>query len=67
MKKFFLFLGMVLFLNGCFAIVDEGSGSKEVRSSIITKEETLDILRQANDKKPEEINEVFRFKAPETN
>jgi hypothetical protein len=62
MNKMLLFLLASLVLGGCFAIVDEGSEGRKVKSFIITEEEALDILEKAREKDPFEKYEIKLFK-----
>ena len=61
MKKMLLFLSVIIFHCGCIAIVDDKGGEKEVKAFIVPKKEVLEILRQRDEKKPEEIRELLRI------
>ena len=61
MRKILLFVFTSLFLVGCFAIVDEGSEPREVRSFIVRKEEVLDSIKKAEEKKAQEKKEFLIF------
>jgi len=62
MKNFLLFLFFGLFACGCFAIVDESSDGRKVKSFMITHDETLDMLRQMDEKEPTSTYELELFK-----
>jgi hypothetical protein len=61
MKKPIYGLTFLIFLCGCFAIVDDRSETKKVKSFIISKEETLYIMQKADEKKPEEKHQINLF------
>jgi len=57
---------MILFVWGCVAIVDESSGSREIQSLIITKEETNDFLERVDDIKPSQKHQIQLFQKENT-
>ncbi|MDD3297033.1 MAG: hypothetical protein PHU64_06730 [Candidatus Omnitrophica bacterium] len=63
MKKILLGIAALLFINGCFAVVDDSSGERKVKSFMITQEETLDIVEKANEKPLEDKSIIYPFKA----
>jgi hypothetical protein len=62
MKRPFLILISVLLLNGCVAIVDESSGTRKVKSFIVTSDETLDLLERMDKVDPSQKREIRLFK-----
>ncbi|MFA7677714.1 MAG: hypothetical protein WCY34_06060 [Candidatus Omnitrophota bacterium] len=63
MKKVLLGVVALLFMSGCFAVVDDSSGERKVKSFMITQEETLSIVEKADQKPLEEKNVIYPFKA----
>lgn len=62
MKKILFFL-FILLLYGCFAIVEEDSSTKRVKSFIIPKREVLDILQRMEEQQPKEKYELHIYKS----
>jgi len=60
---FFIILSFIL---GCVAVVDESSGLREIKSLIITKEETNDLLDRVNDTEPSQKHQIQLFQGKET-
>jgi len=58
MRKIMYLLLAIIFFTGCIAIVDEGSEGRNVKSLIITKEETLEILDKTSQQTPDKEFEV---------
>lgn len=56
---------LALYLCGCLAIVNEKAGKKEVKSFMITEEETIDMLEQIDDLEPNSEYEIELFKKKE--
>ena len=54
MKKPVCLLFASILLCGCFAIVDDSSGERKVRSFIITNDETIDHLEKIDAKEQED-------------
>ena len=61
MKKMLLFLSLVIFYCGCIAIVEDKDEERQVKAFIVPKKEILEILRQRDEKKPEEIRQILLF------
>ena len=61
MKKFVILLGSIFFLCGCFAIVDDTSGTRTIKGFGISKDETLDMLERVNSKSGAEKKEITFF------
>ena len=59
MKKLICLLSLLVFLSGCLAIVDESSQGRKVKSFIITKDETLDLLERIDNKKVEDKHIIY--------
>lgn len=62
MRKIFIFSILALFLYGCIAFVDRSSDERQVKSFLITKDETLNIVDQADEKSPDEKREYKVYK-----
>lgn len=52
MKKILFLLFIPIFFSGCFAIVEEDTSTKRVKSFIIPKEEVLDTLQRIEEQHP---------------
>ena len=53
---------LVVFVCGCFAIVDNQEEVSNVKTFLITDDETLDLLDKVEAKNPEEKHEIKLFK-----
>ena len=60
MKKIVILFCTILFLCGCFAIIDDTSGTRRVNSFGVSKEESLYIIEQVNSKSDDE-KKVIKF------
>ena len=60
MKKIVVLFGTILFLCGCFAIIDDTSGTRKVKNFGVGKEESLDMMDQVNSKSDDE-KKVIKF------
>ena len=56
MKKLICLLFASILLCGCFAIVDDSSGERKVKSYIIKNDEATDLIERIDAKKQEDKN-----------
>ena len=59
--KLISFFIVILFVCGCVAIVDDSSGSREIKSLIITKKETNDLLERVDEIEPSQKYQIQLF------
>ena len=62
MNRLLLILTLMILLAGCVSIVDESSGTRKVKSFVITSDETLDLLERMDKVDPEDTREIHIFK-----
>ena len=60
MKRAILSLSSILLFSGCIAIVDKTPSERKVKAFVVPREEVVDILDQADQKGPEDTQELLR-------
>ncbi len=62
MFRISLVLFLLVFVSGCFAIVDNQGEVSRVKTFLITDDETLYLLDKVQEKDPDEKHEIRFFK-----